>query len=605
MRGEALKDWEPQNDKEVIEYYREALLRLERIALNKNDQFSGQCLDMIAGNLRDILRDIPHIDFLRSEVIDRIKRISSQFPKWWECITALNKSLYYDAEEMDSDIRQLIKNTYFALIPNNPIDKLLFFSSEWPSEINNPDAPFDHDGNNDYNYFERIIKETVSDCPSKSYFFLPILNEWLNGDYHSSKIVVDVIAEHVDDPIVLVTALCKEVSSGREAGICSDFICKVIDGARKKNPSAGCELLDAALQEQALRAFLPKLIVSAGVDDDLIAQVVDYIKRDIIKPAQSVSLADEVLSDISPTFIDKLVSALLSKGCEGVWSAIKFLEHYMYRKLNMSDLEADMIKRTVLHPKLFEKQMYIYDKMDSYYWKDLIEKLFKYDYVDKKLAGVITSLIISMADMTDMQEPFDIFHFSDDARSILVGIIKLYPEVVWHQYHEKRTQVSREERRILNILFGNDEDNSFRPGILDKIPEKIIRPWLLKDKENRISEVLKWIRMLNGDKVNGKWSNKFISFIDKHVNNPSQLAPIYSRLVDGIRSGRYAGAGRFELALRQVKQLEERSSNSSVKKMGPKPYKALTKKKSRICSMKRPMNRLRIGNRYRYSLCMM
>ena len=279
----ASKDWEPKTYKEIYDHYREALNRLERIALNKSDPFSGRALSFIASNISGMLhsREVPQTRNLGYELIELIKRISSQVPRWWDGIKSLNRSLYRDSGEMDNKLRQSILDAYLGLIPDDPIEKLLMFSSGWMHELHDPEVPFKSDGDNHRHYVERMIKETVSSCPSEASFFSPLLNIWLDicleGTIDSFETALSAIAEHVDDPVVFVTALRKEVSNGREVGICANFIRIVIGGAGKKNPSVGRKLLDEALQEEALRAFSPRMIASAGADDDLMAQVIEYI----------------------------------------------------------------------------------------------------------------------------------------------------------------------------------------------------------------------------------------------------------------------------------------------------------------------------------------
>ena len=563
--GEALKDWQPKSYEEIFEYYRLALIRLEEIALSKTDAFSRDAINSISYKLRDILKS----GFPCDEVIELIKRISSQVPRWWDAIKALNRSLYRDSGEMDNKLRQSILDAYLGLIPDDPIEKLLMFSSGWMHEFLDPEVPYQSDGDNYRHYVERMIKETVSSCPSEASFFSLLLNIWLDiclkGTNDSFETALSAIAEHVDDPVVFVTALRKEVSNGREVGICANFIRIVIGGAGtgKKNPSVGRKLLDEALQEEALSAFSPRMIASAGADDDLAAQVIEYINQGIVNSDQLGYLAPRnVLSDVSPAVIDRLISALLSKGFEGAWSAISFLRIHTYGQSRLSALEADMIRRAITHTELFEKRHY--DRMDSYYWKELTEKLFNQGYIDENSAELITSVIIGLVDMQYSHDASDLI---SDAGSVLEQITDLYPRVVWRQYHEKKAQMSEVGEYILNELFNGDVSNSSKPGVLYRVPQEVMIPWLLEDRENRIGEVLEWIRLFDFDSVgsNASWSNDFISFVDNYVKESEELRPVYFRLMNGgIISGHYSK--KLKIDRDHFEQLAEMTSNLSVKK---------------------------------------
>lgn len=559
--GEALKDWQPKSYEEIFEYYRLALIRLEEIALSKTDVFSRDAVNSISYKLSGILKS----GFPCDEVIELIKRISSQVPRWWDVIKALNRSLYDDSgEEMDNEVRQSILDAYLGLIPDDPIEKLLMLSSGWMDEFRDPEIPFESDGDNYRHYVERMINETVSSCPSEASFFSPLLNIWLDicleGTNDSFETALSAIAEHVDDPVVFVTALRKEVSNGREVGISANFIRIVIGGASKKNPSVGRKLLDEALQEEALRAFSPRMIASAGADDDLMAQVIEYINQGIVNSDQLGYLAPRnVLSDVSPAVIDRLVSALLSRGCEGAWSAISFLRIHTYGQSSLSALEADMIRRAITHTELFEKRHY--DRMDSSYWKELTGKLFNQGYIDENSAELITSVIIGLVDMQYSHDASDLI---SDAGSVLEQITDLYPRVVWRQYHEKKAQMSEVGDYILNRLFNSDVSYSSKPGVLYRVPQEVMIPWLLEDRENRIGEVLEWIRLFDSVGSNASWSDDFISFADNYVKESEELRPVYFRLMNGdIISGHYSK--KLEIDRDHFEQLAEKTSNPSVK----------------------------------------
>lgn len=560
--GEALKDWQPKSYEEIFEYYRLALIRLEEIAMSKIDAFSRDAVNSISYKLCDILKS----GFPCDEVIELIKRISSQVPRWWGGIKALNRSLYRDSGEMNNEVRQSILDAYLGLIPDDPIEKLLMFSSGWIGEFYDPEVPSESDGDNHRKYVERMIKETVSSCPSEASFFSPLLNIWLDicleGTNDSFEIALGAIAEHVDDPVLFVTALRKEVSNGREVGICANFIRIVIGGAGKKNPSVARKLLDEALQEEAFRAFSPRMIASAGADDDLVAQVIEYINQGIVNSDQLGYLAPRnVLSDVSPAVIERLISALLSKGCEGAWSAISFLTIHTYRQSRLSALEADMIRRAITHTELFEKNV---QEINSYNWKYLWDRLFMCDYVNEDFAQLITSVIIGLADMKNSHDASDLIR---DAGIVLEQITDLYPRIVWRQYHEKKAQMSGVGDYILNRLFNSDVSNSSKPGVLYRVPKEVMIPWLLKDRENRIGEVLEWIRLFDFDSVgsNASWSSDFISFVDNYVKESEELRPIYFRLMNGdMISGHYSN--KLKIDRDHLEQLAEMTLNPSVKK---------------------------------------
>ena len=118
----------------------------------------------------------------------------------------------------------------------------------------------------------------------------------------------------------------------------------------------------------------------------------------------------------------------------------------------------------------------------------------------------------------------------------------------------------------MNNLFNGDVSNSSKPGVLYRVPQEVMIPWLLEDRENRIGEVLEWIRLFDFDFVgsNASWSNDFIFFVDNYVKESEELMPIYFRLMNGdIISGHYSK--KLEIDRDHFEQLAEMTSNPSVK----------------------------------------
>ena len=106
------------------------------------------------------------------------------------------------------------------------------------------------------------------------------------------------------------------------------------------------------------------------------------------------------------------------------------------------------------------------------------------------------------------------------------------------------------------------EDHSLCPGVLDNVLMEIIVPWLLEDRDNSIRDVLGWIGMFDGGEQMSTWTDRFIVFVDQHVQSPEELSPIRSRLVSGVWSGSYAN--KLELVLGRVETLGAVTSNSAV-----------------------------------------
>ncbi len=126
------------------------------------------------------------------------------------------------------------------------------------------------------------------------------------------------------------------------------------------------------------------------------------------------------------------------------------------------------------------------------------------------------------------------------------------------------------------IGHGSDMGNPSDPGVLDRVPTRIMIPWLLEDRDIRIQEVLEWIRMFDGGERKTTWSDESTAFVDQHVQSPDELDPIRHRLVTGVWSGSYAY--KLELELDRVEQLGAMTPNPFAKAWSTKLSASLRNK---------------------------
>ncbi len=216
------------------------------------------------------------------------------------------------------------------------------------------------------------------------------------------------------------------------------------------------------------------------------------------------------------------------------------------------------MKAAVTHPGLFDRKNY--NNMDSHHWKELAEKLLKHGWVDADFARALSHAIVDLVDVSDFSIQL---HFDSDAQSILRQIIDVYPKAVWEAYLERKENSSGASEYRLNALFGSDSGRPAAPGVLDCIPSQIMVPWMLEDRDNRIREVMGWIKLFDGGERSAEWSHEFLQFVEKHVRAPGDLEPIRSRLVSGVWSGSWTN--KLRLQHERIEELRRLTGNLSVK----------------------------------------
>ncbi|MDY0282110.1 MAG: hypothetical protein RBR35_16310 [Salinivirgaceae bacterium] len=552
--GEALQDWKPKTYGEVFDYFRAALLRLEKIALNNQDPNCQTALNTIGSHLRSLFSIVNLLDDIQA----MIARLLEAYPGWHKAALGVNDWLYFDRNGADEAYQQKLREYYDELLPTDPLEQIHYYSSGWATDIHDPDVSYDPEGDNDYQYGENKIYELVDSAPNQTAYFFPLLDKFLEKPTDSSWIAVARIARHVCDPENLLRHLLESITEDSEIAIVSNLVRNVISGAAQTDKYKGFECLELALGFPRLSASSIEFLTAVELDDALMRRAIEFVQNDTVAPHQvSVIAFSNILQTVDQDLIALLVSTLLTKQERGAWAAIKFLEHVLYR----SDLKKgnllNSLKASVINRALFDKAQY--SNTDWYHWCNLVEKLFNGGYVDDDFSVELVTFIISV---TSVEEYGVQLAFDDYAQKILRRIISSSPRLVWGKYHEALTTADGRTVYRLPSLFGASVGEPSESGVLNDIPPEIYVPWMLENKEERMPFILDWLQLFVGEKNDQQWNADFVPFVDAHVDRPERLNVLHSRLIAGSWSGSFAK--KLETERDQLLKLREASNNSNV-----------------------------------------
>ncbi|WP_195819419.1 hypothetical protein [Roseobacter sp. MH60115] len=529
---EALDDWEPETYEDIFNYYREALKRLEAIALSDNAQHSRRALNSIGSHLRGLFRIEPLLDEIKAVVA----RLRDHFPKWPKPLMGVNDWLFFDREDASEAHQTALRAYYDELLPESDIDLLIFYSSGWATDIYDPDVMYDRDGDTDFEYASRQVDAIIERNTKDSEFFFPLIDVFITSELNSAWITVQKISAHVSDPRVLLDYILSQLGNDPELLRLPNFVSNTIAGARQIDSAIAVDCLEQALSVPQLEPHAIELIGAAGLDNSLMKRVIEYVERGAVEPRKTQSIAfGDTLNGIAPELIEQLVSKLCDRQEAGAWAAIDFLCY----ALHGIPLEDDRIVRAVmqssLNRQLFERSQY--SNMDWYHWCNLVEKLFDAGSLNR---GGHEDLLQFILHVTDIEDYSVQLAFDDYAQKALRRMITVQPELVWSKFHDKRANIDSREKRRLDGLFDAGVGNPEQAGVLNDIPNEICISWMLEDKQGRISFILNWIELFKSGAENREWSSTFIDFIEEHIDDANSLGPVLSRLTSGVWSGSYA-----------------------------------------------------------------
>ncbi|MGK0544359.1 hypothetical protein ACSEE7_02520 [Halomonas cupida] len=552
--SEALEDWQPKNNTDILDYYLAALTRLEKIALSSVDPNSEVALDNIGSHLRQLLSIEPIFDKIKAMIV----RLREIHPHWNKAAVMVNEWLYFDRKDVSLEHREKLRAFYDELLPLGTIEQIYYYSSGWAADIHNPDICYNPDGDHDHDYGSNRINELVGESPNNAAYFFPLLDNFLARPTNSAWIAIVCIAKHVNDPEQLLNYVLEIASEGSDTVIFSGLVQNIISGAAQTDRKKAHECLELALSVHSLRKSSIQLIASLGLDDALMRRAIEFVKRDTAEPHQVLTFGfSELLQKIDHTLIEELTITLQTKGGQGAWAAINFLGRVLHGSNPKDEWALRSLTQSVTNYALFDKGHY--SSMEWYLWCVLVEKLLDSGYINEEFKDNLIDFIINVTSVEDFGVQLS---FDDYAQKILRNLISSSPRLVWEKYHELRVDSCDQARYRLDSLFGANTGNPSNPGVLNSIPKDIYIPWMLQEKEERIPFILGWIQLFTQVDDKRSWDPCFVEFVDSHVDRPDRLDVLCARLTTGSWIGSYAN--KLENERDQLLQLSALSKNTHV-----------------------------------------
>ncbi|MBN8198599.1 hypothetical protein [Thalassospira povalilytica] len=554
--GAPLRDWQPLTTDDVLDYYRSALERLSNLACDDPaDPLAVDARDVIGSNLRGLFR----FKGLFSFVVGVIHRLKTCWPDWFRPVQAVNDWLFFDSEGAPESYKASLKQLYLDLLPSEPIQVILLFSSGWTTDFYDPDTTYDVDGTQDYRYAETKIVQTVDMLPRDASCFNVLLEKLQGGGFVAAGFSVYCIAKHVTNPITLIEIIISRLRQVGETALSADLVRNIIAGASDVDKDTGRACLNFALDCPEFHSNLLEFLTVVQIDEPLFDKLYSAVKDGDVDVWRLEAIAyPQKLSSIPVRKIVDFVRLLASRDPDSAWASVSFLSRYLHRRGDLLDEFSDQVKVAVTNPLLFEKERL--GQMDSYQWRMLIEHLLDSGCFSDEFVCDLTNYILSLLDVQSFSVQLSL---ERDAQGVLVRLIESEPAKVWECYVNKiEGEDSHVAFRVASLL-GPEDDFSGKEGVLCCLPEGVYLPWLSENPTQRLAIVLGWVRMFDSTEGNQTWNYKFVGLLEKYVTEFSQLDVISSRFDTGGWVGSYSV--KLEKQVRRLKELDGLVSNPIVK----------------------------------------
>ena len=552
------QDWQPTTYDEVYDYYKASLTRLEKI-VETDEMYASLALTHISAHLKSLL----NYQALYDDLEQMILRLLQNHPRWYGPVKALNTWLFFNTKkvsEVDETYPPKLRALYNKLLPQEPLELLLLYSSGGNIDFHDPDKPYDP-ATSDHDYVDRKIKEIISHEPVDAAHYASVIDTFASGSYALAMDVSRLIARHVSDPESLLDQMLAYDFSIFSIDTLTILTRGIILGIAQTNRSNGMRSLRKALTKESLQPRAVELITAVSPDDKLVNQLAAFIRAGVVKPYRvQNSILGACLEDTHQTTVQGLFSALAEKGAEGAWALIDILHQWS----DSSDLSESWIAETIVasvtNPDLFGEVEHCSGRDYWYGWHSLFEKIVESSYMNAELCSRLLNFTTTTIEPSDS----GISHSGENYISkALLNLTDDYAEQVWNHYHDSIVDADMMHRHRLKRLFTTEPTGNANGGVFNNIPAKVYTSWMTEDKHSRMEFILSWIKLFNGGESDPAWSTEFVHFVDTYTDEPEQLDALYTRLTTGTFIGHYSNL--LETRLEQLHQLRNIVTNSFVK----------------------------------------
>lgn len=517
-----LEEWTPTLWRDVWDFHREGLRRLEAVAVS-DDPNASLAQNIIGLNLRGLLSALPLEDITATA-----RRIAAHIGVWQEGIRATNHWLYFDRhDDARKDATKQVEALYSELMPDDPVDCLLLFASCWPMDLYNPEHNYSPDdrGSIDFEYINRQISSLVSTLVDDETQLKRLLDDGVGATLHSGFVLGKALTEIYKNHETLFDQALKRLESKSAAGDLR-FLKGLISGIETRDREAARRCVDKALhlpilQERAIE-ILQGLMLSAA---DL-PRIIEQLHVGHIDPARCAHISygcglDALSADDLATFLDELIL----HGADGCWSALKITSMYLHSRVDLpAQLSERLIRILTMEGLLLAAKP---PSSDGFLFKSEIERLLRHDQVDGDLAAALTRQLLSILDL-DRSSRFDFEHCSDE---LLSALIAAQPKAVWQEFAPRLEERNPLKKWLLERLLKPGRDDHSGAGVLFKLPEALYLEWVRQSPEQRAPLVAQWVPMT--EKLSDEkraWSPVLERFIEEFGSIDGVLPAIGSRL---------------------------------------------------------------------------
>lgn len=561
-----LRDWEPKTWGDVFDYHRAALKRLLEFACS-DDKLGASAQALIESHIREMLS----VPALFDDVRNAIARLTASNGFSPHAVFGVNTWLFFDSKEAPEDYAAKVRALYDSLVPDDPVDRIVLFTTGWPGDLCDPSTRY-VPSDNDHEYSLResvalaeIVAKTGGDLLDRT--LRKVTTRQLHGIFSFAR----RLAELVTDPIELLQKALSLSAEEQPSNLETRFFAGLISGAETRSHAQAVECVKLVLPDARFESVLANMIGSVKIDEELLAIVVELLREKRLTTSSAATLSyGRGLDHLPPKKFEAFLDALIDCGADGCWAALDVVFMYQHGRPDLAPDVATLFRKILVNPRLFETSRA--GHMGGHHFEGAVQLLSRKGHIDGAYASELTERILALGTEADFELQLAL---DDSARKVLKLLIASFPTEVWRKVQLLFDVSDGTTRFRLANLFQLEDAEATTGGLLSEFPRETLMTWFRENPIDRMGFLLGWLPIVETQEDGRlRWNEELECFVSEYVTDPEQLSAVASRFYP--RSWRGSLADRLEPFLSLLREWWGHS-NSAVRSWAIETHERLTK----------------------------
>lgn len=515
------KDWKPNKWEEAFSYWREGLNRLSSIACEEGE-IGELAREQIVKNIRGL------VWYGRMDEIELslTKIIKNRNIFWIEAYKKIQDTIKYEGNKISEEGKKQLEKWLKMLRPKSMSEllKLIVSKPLWLDDENQ---------NKLYNSMDDFVQE----CLNKISDLIDNLEVVFKGEQRKGYKFGFILGKKLDNPKLFIDTSISILRRINNTEVNVSVLGGYLAAIRNKFPSLFTNTLERIYKDDNIYIHSIEIIRLTKPTLKELKLLIDIVKNrridiDKLESFKYGSILDHEPEENIMFFIEQVLS--ISE--EALPIAFNIIYMYCYKNQDRFEMCKKQIRNIVLTSGLLTEKK-LFNKLDSYNWRQTVTLLLENGEKDSELAEHIAKEIIKMCSDQDLSSSIKKRY---DIKPIIEVLLRNYREQTWIIFSNIILSDNKLSKyRLKDLLTSHNNENNSDFSITSVLEKDFLVQWCNNYPDKAPVELSTIIDVIEEDDDENYCFTPIAQFL---INNYGSNDKVLSRIYSNLRTGTWVGS---------------------------------------------------------------